>query len=58
MYVFLVALGLHCCVQDFSGAVSEGHSLVVVPGLFIALASPVAITGSGHLGSVVAVRGL
>ena len=42
----------------FTGAVSEGHSLVVVPGLFIALASPVAITGSGHLGSVVAVRGL
>ena len=31
------------------GVVSEGHRLVVVPGLLIALASPVAVTGSGHL---------
>ena len=58
MHVFLAVLGLHCCAQDFSGAVSDGYSLVAVCGLFIALASLVAVTGSGHLGSAVAVHGL
>ena len=30
IYLFLVALGLRCCVQAFSSLVSRGHSLLYV----------------------------
>lgn len=45
----LVALGLCCCEQGLSGAVSSGHSPVAVLGLLVA-ASPVVERGSGCMG--------
>ena len=44
-FLFLAALGLHCCVQAFSISVSGGCSLVVVHRLLVAVASPVAERG-------------
>ena len=39
-YLFLAALGLHCCVQDFSSwGEWGGYSLVVLLRLFFAVAS-------------------
>ena len=38
-YLFLAVLVLHCYAQAFSGYLSGGYSLVVVPGLLIAVAS-------------------
>ena len=40
--LFLAALGLHCFVQAFSSWRCGGYSLVAVPRLLTAAASPVA----------------
>ena len=46
MYLlFLTVLGLHCCAGFSLVGESEGYSLVVAHGLFIAVASPVAAPG-------------
>ena len=42
IYLFLAALGLHCCVQAFSSCSERGLLFVAVPGLLIAVASLVA----------------
>ena len=39
IYLFLVALGLNCCVQAFSSCVEQGCSLVGVHGLLTVVAS-------------------
>ena len=41
-YLFLVALGLRCCVQAFSSCGERGLLFVVVCGLLIVVASLVA----------------
>ena len=38
-------LGLHCCTGFSVAAASRGYSLVMVPGLFTSVASPVAEHG-------------
>ena len=45
MYLFLAALGLRCCAQDFSSRGEWGLLFVAVHGLLIALASLVAEHG-------------
>ena len=45
IYLFLVALGLRCCVQAFSSCGERGLLFVVVPGFLIAMASLVAEHG-------------
>ena len=42
IYLFLAALGLHCCVRAFSSCGEQGLLFVVVRGLLIAVASLVA----------------
>ena len=44
-YLFLVALGLHCCVWTFSSCVERGLLFVAVHVLLIAVASFVAERG-------------
>ena len=44
-YLFLTALGLHCCARAFSSCRERGLLFVVVRGLLIALASLVAEHG-------------
>ena len=44
-YLFLAALGLHCCVQAFSSCGELGLLFVAVRGLLIAVASLVAEHG-------------
>ena len=39
IYLFLAALGLHCCSWAFPVTASEGYSLFAAHGLFIAVAS-------------------
>ena len=39
IYLFLAALGLHCCVRAFSSCGERGLLFVVVRGLLIAVAS-------------------
>ena len=43
--LFLVTLGLHCCVGFSLVARSGGYSLVTARGLLVELASPVAEHG-------------
>ena len=50
IYLFILALGLHCCVQDFSSCVEWGLLFVAVCRLLIAMASLVAETGSRRMG--------
>ena len=58
-YLFMTVLGLHCCTGFPWVVVSGGHSLVVVHGLIIVVASLVAEQRlSSMWASVVAVRGL
>ena len=45
IYLFLAALGLHCCVQAFSSCGERGLLFVAVHGLLIAVASLVAEHG-------------
>ena len=42
MYLFLAALGLHCCTPAFSSCGEQGPLFVAVHGLLIAVASLVA----------------
>ena len=52
-YLFLVALGLlglHCCARAFSSCGERGLLFVVMHGLLIAVASPVADHGLQVLG--------
>ena len=42
---FLAALGLRCCAQAFSSCGERGLFFIVVHGLFIAVASLVAVHG-------------
>ena len=42
IYLFLAALGLHCCVRAFSSCGEQGLLFVVVRGLLVAVASLVA----------------
>ena len=44
-YLFLAALGLHCCTRAFSSCVERALLCVVVRGLLIAMASLVAEHG-------------
>ena len=39
IYLFLAALGLHCCMQAFSSCGEQGLLFVVVGGLLIAVVS-------------------
>ena len=39
IYLFLAALGLHCCTQAFSSCGEWGQLFVAVHGLLIAVAS-------------------
>ena len=39
IYLFLAALGLHCCTRAFSSCVERGLLFFVVFGLLIAVAS-------------------
>ena len=45
MYLFLAALGLHCCEWAFSSCGEQGLLFIVVHGLLIAVASLVAEHG-------------
>ena len=45
IYLFLAALGLHCCAQSFSSCGEQGPLFVAVRGLLIAVASLVAEHG-------------
>ena len=45
MYLFLAALGLHCCPQAFSSCGKRGLPFVAVRGLLIVVASLVAEHG-------------
>ena len=45
IYLFLAALGLHCCVWAFSSCGERGLLFIVVCGLLIAVASLVAELG-------------
>ena len=45
IYLFLAALGLHCCVRAFSSCSEQGLLFVAVRGLLIAVASLVAEHG-------------
>ena len=45
LFLFLAALGLHCCVQAFSSCGKRGLLFVAVHGLLIAVASLVAEHG-------------
>ena len=45
IYLFLAALGLHCCARAFSSCGERGLLFVVVRGLLIAVASLVAEHG-------------
>ena len=45
LFLFLAALGLHCCVRAFSSCGERGLLSVGVRGLFIAVASFVAEHG-------------
>ena len=42
IYLFLAALGLHCCTRAFSSCGEQGLLFVVVHGLLIVVASLVA----------------
>ena len=42
LYLFLAALGLHCCEQAFSSCSEQGLLFVAVRGLLIVVASLVA----------------
>ena len=44
-YLFLAALGLHCCTRAFSSCGEQGLLLVAVRGLLMAVASLVAEHG-------------
>ena len=56
MYIFLVALGLCCCVQTFSSCGEWGLLSVAVCWLLIAVASLVKLLGAGA--TVIAAHGL
>ena len=45
IYLFLAALGLHCCARAFSSCGERGLLFVAVHGLLIAMASFVAEHG-------------
>ena len=45
IYLFLAALGLHCCAQAFSSCGERGLLFAAVRGLLIAVASLVAEHG-------------
>ena len=45
IYLFLAALGLHCCVRAFSSCGERGLLFVAVRGLLIAVVSLVAEHG-------------
>ena len=45
IYLFLAALGLHCCMWAFSSCSERALLFVAVHGLLIAVASPVAEHG-------------
>ena len=45
IYLFLAALGLHCCTRAFSGCGEQGLLFVAVHGLLIVMASLVAEHG-------------
>ena len=45
IYLFLAALGLHCCAQAFSSCGERGLLFVMVRGLLIVVASLVAEHG-------------
>ena len=58
IYLFLAALGLHCCVRAFSSCGEQGLLLVAVRGLLIVVASRCGARALGMRASVVVARGL
>ena len=56
-YLFLAALGLHCCAQAFSSCSKWGLLFAVVHGLLIAVASRCRAQVLGAQASVVVARG-
>ena len=66
IYLFLAALGLHCCMRAFSSCSEQGLLLVVAHGLLTEVASLVAehrllvrgLQYLWHMGSVVVAHGL
>ena len=53
MYLFMAALGLHCCMWAFSSCGRQGRLFTVVCGLLIVLTSLVAAPRPWSAGSVV-----
>ena len=58
IYLFLAALGLHCCTRTFSSFVEWGLLFVAVRGLLVAVASCCGARALGVWASVVVARGL
>ena len=58
IYLFLAALGLHCCVWAFSGCGEWGLLFVVVHGLVLVVASRCGAWALGTQAPVVVARGL
>ena len=51
VYLFMAALGLHCCAQAFSSCSQRGLIFVAVRGLLIAVASLVVEHGRAGFSS-------
>ena len=58
LFLFLAALGLHCCARAFSSCGERGLLFVAVHGLLIAVASRCGARALGAWASVVVARGL
>ena len=58
IYLFLAALGLHCCAWAFSSCSERGLLFIAVRGLLIAVASRCGARALGTRASVVVAHGL
>ena len=58
MYLFLAALGLHCCTRAFSSCGEGGYSSLWCAGFSLRWLLLLRSTGSRHVGSVVVARRL
>ena len=47
---FLAVVGLHCCMRTFSSCSKQGLLFIVICGLLIAVAPPVAEQALGRMG--------
>ena len=58
IYLFLAALGLHCCIRASSSCGERGLLFIAVCGLLLAMASRCGAQALGARASVVVVHGL